>query len=129
MFREINDLFRFYRNVGKSTSEIISKKWRVVVAVISAVIFLAVWEYLDITYSVKCGNPENLFYWFLVGVATGMGIVILMIEGETVISLWRLMKIFDLEEHLDRLSKSLPKIGPKAEVQKAIKTQKKIKKK
>lgn len=51
-----------------------------------------------------CG-PANLFYWFLVGVATGMMILVIMVEGETVIDLWKLMKIFKKEDNVKASTK------------------------
>lgn len=44
-----------------------------------------------------CG-PTNLFYWFLVGVASGMVILIIMVEGELMMDLWGMMKIFKEED-------------------------------
>lgn len=46
-----------------------------------------------------CG-PANLFYWFLAGVASGMILLIIIVEGETIIDLWSLMKLFKKEEEL-----------------------------
>lgn len=94
----------FYREVNRTMRQpFVNLRWRLLMFAFWALFVYAAWLYIEAKYSTVQATPANLFYWFIVGTASGMAIFILTFEGEIILALYKQARAFQRQfEHKGR---------------------------
>ena len=101
--KEFKEFLRFYRQVNKEVRTLmIHTKWRFFIAIISTLFVIIVYYYVKNKFSsyfcgivkngVKLGCDSSIFYWFMMGLVSGIIIAIILFEGEIFLSLRKYYK-------------------------------------
>jgi len=119
---KIGDFMAVYRRVNLYLrTPWVNIKWRALVFLLIVVFVYGSWLYIDEKYAASvCGVEQfacnnTVFYWFMVGMISGIVFIMLAFEGEMVIAVWKQMKKFKAEQLLR------PRPAPRARPKPALK--------
>lgn len=85
----------FYREVNRTMRQpFVNLRWRIAMFAFWLAFIYTSWLYIDAKYTRVQATPANLFYWFIVGTASGMAIFILTFEGEIILALYKQARAF-----------------------------------
>lgn len=104
---KFGDFMAVYRRVNLYLrTPWVNIKWRALVFLLITVFVYGSWLYIDEKYAMsKCGVEQftcnnTVFYWFMVGMISGIVFIMMAFEGEMVIAVWKQMKRFKAEQLL-----------------------------
>ena len=111
---KIKDFTKFYREMDSILrAPWVNLKWRIFIALLSAIFMMFCWQYIIERYSgYMCAEfpcPNTIFYWFVMGVISGIVMFMLISEGEIIIALWKKMHIFKEEQGIEKKPKKRAK--------------------